>query len=135
MEDSAMISKMRKPMIALSLAFYLCCFMTSPAVAGMMGTIASDMDNGKMRADELSRVQRALETEIVKGKLEAYGLTPEEINHRLEGLSDEQLHMLAQASDQILAGGDGTGAVIGVLIIILLVLLILYLTKKQVVVK
>jgi len=130
-----MISELRKPMIALSLALYLCCFMTSPAVAGMIGSVASDLDAGKTRAEELTRIQRALETEIVKGKLAAYGLTPEEINRRLEGLSDEQLHLLAQASDQVLAGGDGTGVVIAVLIIVLLVLLILYLTKKQVVVR
>jgi hypothetical protein len=42
-----------------------------------------------VRTDELTRIQRALETERVKGTL-VYGLTPEEINQRLEGLSDEQ---------------------------------------------
>jgi hypothetical protein len=83
----------------------------------------------------MTKIQRALETEIVKGKLEAYGLTPEEINQRPEGLTDEQVHMLAQASDQVLAGGDGSGAVIAVLLIILIILLILYLTNKQVVIK
>jgi hypothetical protein len=122
-------------MIALSIAIYLCCFMTSPAVAGMMGTIASDMDAGKVRAEELTRIQRALETEIVKGKLGAYGLTPEEINQRLEGLSDEQVHMLAQASDQILAGGDGGEVLIAVLLIILIVVLIMYLMNKKIVIQ
>jgi hypothetical protein len=68
------------------------------------GTITSALDTIKMRVDELARIQRALETEIVKKNLGAFGLTPEEINHRLEGLSDEQLHTLAQASDRVLAG-------------------------------
>jgi hypothetical protein len=83
----------------------------------------------------LTRVQRALEMEIVKGQLAAYGLAPEEINQRLEGLSDEQLHMLAQASDRVLAGGDGGEVIIALLLIVLLVLLILYLTNKHVVIK
>jgi hypothetical protein len=82
----------------------------------------------------LTRIRRVLETEIVKGKLEAYGLTPEEINQCVEGSSDEQLHLLAQASDQILAGGDGGEAVIAALLIVLIVILILYLTNKHVVI-
>ena len=130
-----MMNKLRKPMIALAFAMYLCCLMTAPAVAGMMGAIASDSDTGKTRGEELVQVQRALEKEIVKGQLGAYGLTPEEINQRLEGLSDEQLHMLAQASDRVLAGGDGGEVIIAVLLIILIVLLILYLTNKHVVIK
>jgi hypothetical protein len=129
------MNKLRKPMIALSIAVYLCCLMATPAVAGMMGAIASDSDAVKTRAEELTRVQRTLEMEIVKGQLAAYGLTPEEVNQRLEGLSDEQLHMLAQASDRVLAGGDGGEVIIAVLLIILIVLLILYLTNKQIVVK
>jgi hypothetical protein len=128
-----MMLKLRKPIVALSIAVYLCCFMTSPALAGMMGTIQSDY--GKTKAQELTRIQRALETEIVKGKLEAYGLTPEDINQRLEGLSDDQVHMLAQASDRVLAGGDGGEVVIAVLLIVLIVLLILYLTNKHIVVR
>ncbi len=130
-----MIPKLRNPVIALSIAMYLCCFMISPAVAGMMGSMASDQDAGKTRTEELARIQRALELEIVKGKLKAYGLSPDEINQRAEGLSDEQLHMLAQASDQLLAGGDGGEVVIAVLLIILIVLLILFLTNKHVVVR
>jgi hypothetical protein len=129
------MNKLRKPMIAIAFAVYLCCLMTAPAVAGMMGAIASDTDAGKTRAEELARVQRALEMEIVKGQLGAYGLTPEESSQRLEGLSDEQLHMLAQASDRVLAGGDGGEVIIALLLIVLLVLLILYLTNKHVVIK
>jgi hypothetical protein len=34
-----MISKLRKPMIALSIAIYICCFITAPAVARMMGPL------------------------------------------------------------------------------------------------
>lgn len=130
-----MITNLRRPMIALSIAIYLCCIMTSPALAGMVGTVASDLDAGKARAEELARIQRFLETQIVKEKLGAYGLTPDEINQRMEGLSDEQMHMLAQASDRILAGGDAGEAVVAVLLIILIIILIVYLMDKRIVIK
>ena len=66
----------------------------------------------KRRQDEISRIQRALETEIVKEKLKAYGLTSGEIEQKLEGLSEGQIHLLAQASDQVLAGADDALGVI-----------------------
>ncbi len=128
-----MTSKLRRPMLSLSIAIYLCCFLTSPGLAGMMGSVVSSLDAGKMRAEELAQIQQALETKIVKEKLGAYGLTPEEINKKLDGLSDEQIHLLAQASDNVLAGGDGE--VIIVLLIILIVILIIYVTGHRVIVK
>ncbi len=129
-----MIQIARIPCLAVFLSLYLLCVLASPAVAGMMGTVASDRDAGKARADELARIQRTLETEIVTEKLGAYGLTPAEISQRLEGLSDEQIHLLAQASDDVLAGGNGEGVIV-VLLIILIILLVIYVTGHRVVVK
>jgi hypothetical protein len=131
-----MIQKMRKPFLAIGFTLYLVCLFSSPAVAGMIGSVTSPeaADRGQ-RETEVGKIQRALETEIVKEKLKAYGLTPDEIQARIVGLSDEQIHLLAQASDDILAGGDSGGVVIAVLLIILLVLLILYLTGHRVAVK
>lgn len=130
-----MISRLRRPLLALGIALYLSCLFVSPAVAGMAGMVTSGGTSSEARQDELSRIQRALETEMVKEKLKAYGLTPGEIEQKLAGLSDEQLHMLAQASDQVLAGGDGLGIVIAILVIILLVVLILKLSDKSIVIK
>jgi hypothetical protein len=45
------------------------------------------------------------------------------------------LHMLAQASNDVLAGGDGLGIVIGILLIILIVIVILKVTGHSVIVK
>lgn len=81
------------------------------------------------------RIQRALETDIVKENLGALGLTPQEINQRLEGLSDEQLHTLAQSSDRVLAGGDGGKVGIAVLLIILIVVLIMYFMHRKIIIK
>ncbi len=130
-----MVSRLRRPLLALTIALYLAGLMVSPAVAGMVGSVTSQGASAETRQDEMSRIQRALETEIVKEKLKAYGLTPGEIEQKLQGLSDAQIHMLAQASDQVLAGGDGLGVVIAILVIVLLVILILKLSDKSIVIK
>jgi len=119
-----MVSRLRKPLLALGIAIYLSCLFVSPAIAGMVGTITSQGASSELRQDEISRIQTALETKIVAEKLKAYGLTPGEIEQKLQGLSDGQIHMLAQASDQALAGGDALGVVIAILVIVLLVILI-----------
>ncbi len=132
-----MIRKCRKPLWAVLFAMYLLTLSGGPAIAGMIGTLTSQpLTDREARQQDIHVIQRALENEIVKAKLEAYGLTPDEIQARLQGLSDEQIHLLAQASDDILAGGDdGLGVVIAVLIIILLIILILYFTGHHVTVK
>jgi hypothetical protein len=130
-----MVSRLRKPLLALGIAIYLSGLVVSPAIAGMVGSITSQGASSELRQDEISRIQAALETKIVTEKLKAYGLTPGEIEQKLQGLSDGQIHMLAQASDQLLAGGDALGVVIAILVIVLLVILILKLSDKTVVVK
>jgi len=88
------------------------------------------------RDSDIGTIQRALETQIVKEKLKAHGMAPDEINSRMQDLTDEQIHLLAQASDAVLAGGDsGLGIVIAILVIVLLVILILKLSDKSIVVK
>jgi hypothetical protein len=131
-----MIRKYRNPSWAVFMVLYLLCLSGTPSLAGMIGSVTSRPSaNQESRQQELSFIQRALENELVKAKLEAYGLTPDEIRTRLQGLSDEQIHLLAQASDNVLAGGDGVEVVIGILVIILLIILILHLTGHSVIVK
>ena len=130
-----MIQKSRRPFLAICFSMYLLCLFSTPAVAGMIGSVASsdaDSDRG-VRETEIGKIQRALETEIVKEKLKAYGLTSDEINTKISDLTDEQIHMLAQASDNILAGADdGLGILIAILLIVLIVILVLKLSGKTV---
>ena len=130
------MSKLRKPLLALSVALYLTFFLTSPTLAGMVGSFASpDLLATDMRAEDIEKIQAALENELVRAKLSAYGLTADEVDRKLDQMTDRQLHLLAQASDDILAGGNGVGLVIGILVIILLVVLIIKLMDKTIVIK
>ena len=129
-----MLSSFRKPLLAICFSLYLLCIMTSPSVAGMIGSVSTSqlVTSQEVRDTEIGKIQRALETQIVKSKLEAYGLTPDEITAKLRGMTDEQIHMLAQASDDVLAGGDGLAVLIALLLIALIVILI---TGKSIAIK
>lgn len=107
-----------------------------PAAAGLApsqtsgaATIASE------RGADLLIAQRTLENKQVGQKLRDYGVAPEEVQVRLANMNDRDLHTLATASKGLPSGGDGTGALIGVLVVVVLVIVILKLMHRDVVVK
>ena len=132
-----MITKFRIPAIALLVALMMVFFVTSPAIAAMVQShiCSQQADHERMQSKDLETIQRALENKLVQEKLSAYGLTQEEIKAKLQSMTDQQRHLLAQASEKVLAGGNGIGAVIGLLIIVLLVIIILKLFNKQIIIK
>jgi len=130
-----MLKRASHPLIVLCMALYFIFLNTSPAVAGMVDSVTSEGKvSQSLREMEINKIQRALENELVREKLKAYGLTPEEVNQKLSQMSDQQIHMLAQASDKVLAGGDILGTIIAVLIIVLLIVLILKLLGKEIII-
>jgi hypothetical protein len=82
------------------------------------------------RAEDLQKIQKVLELKMVSEKLKELGFTEEEIQGRLDQLSDEQLHQVALNLDELKVGGDGVGIVIGLLVIAILVVLLIYLLKR-----
>ncbi len=130
-----MMYRFRKPLWAIGFAVYLFSLSGASAIAGMIGSVSSQpLSRQETRQQDINAIQRTLESDIVKAKLGAYGMTPDEIGTKLQGLSDEQIHLLAQASEDVLAGGDGEGF-IAILLIIVIVLLIIYVTGHHVIVK
>lgn len=87
------------------------------------------------RTADLQKIQKVIETKIVRERLENLGFTQDEIQTRISQLSDEQIHNLALNLDQLKVGGDGLGVVVALLVIALLVVVIVYLTKHRVIVK
>ena len=84
-----------------------------------------------LRSKDLGVVQKVLEQKMVQERLRSLGYSEEEIQARLDLLTDAELHQLATQLDTLTAGGDGIGFVIGILLIIVLVLLILHLTGTR----
>jgi hypothetical protein len=131
-----MLKNFRNATLALGIAVYLLCLWTSPAAAGLMASSLSDGSSSEsVRRVEIERIQKALEQKVVTDKLVACGMNPAEIQSKLSQMSDDQIHMLAQASDNVLAGGNGIGVVIGVLVIILLVIVIMKLLNKEIIIR
>lgn len=132
-----MLKKFRIPFVALFMAYYLAFFYTSPATAGMVDAVMSNGSYASMteRDMEIQKIQRTLENKVVQEKLKAYGLSEDEIKSKLATLSDSEIHTLASASEKVLAGGDGIGFVIGVLIVIILIIIILKLLNKEIIIR
>lgn len=128
-----MISLMRNRVLALVVTTYMIGFIASPAWAAMIPSKGSS-GNAQFEQD-ISKVQLALENKLVQEKLRAHGISPEEVKTKLSGMTPAQVHMLAQASDDVLAGGDGLGFVIGVLVIVLLVIIIIKLLGHDIIIK
>lgn len=132
-----MISLMRNRILALVVTTYMIGFIASPAWAAMVpskGSSGSVPGNAQIEQD-INTIQLALENKLVQEKLRAYGLSPEEVKAKLSSMSPYQIHMLAQASDDVLAGGDGVGTIIALLIIVILVLVILKLLNHDISIK
>ena len=121
---------------ALVLLAYWCCMHAAPAFAGLAPSRTSGVTAvGSVRDADLIAVQRMLEHKVVAQKLRDYGVTPEQARLRVASLSDGELHQLASASKGLPSGGDGVGALIGILIVIILIIVILKLLNKEVVIK
>nr|MDA8387884.1 PA2779 family protein [Nitrospiraceae bacterium] len=87
------------------------------------------------RAQDLNKIQQALESKIVARRLAELGFTMQEINSRLSGLSDAQLHRIAQRLNTLKTGGDGVEVLVALLVIAVLVILILQMTGHRVIIR
>lgn len=87
----------------------------APAQAALVGTDAA-LSSG-MR----ERVISALERTDVRERLQAYGVSAQDVKSRVAALSDDELGQLAAGMDSLPAGGD---SIIGALVFVFLVLLI-----------
>ena len=86
------------------------------------------------RAADIDKIQRVIEDKMVSERLAKLGFTQEEIQSRMDNLSDHQIHNLASQIDEIKVGGDALGVIIALLVIAILVVLLLHLTGHRVIV-
>lgn len=105
-----------------------------PRLEGAMAPSAVIASSAVERAADLERIQRALETKVVKDRLEKLGFTTEEISAKFDRLSDRQIHQLALQADDLRVGKDGAGVIIALLVIALIVVIVLMVTGRKVIV-
>jgi hypothetical protein len=120
--------------ISLYLVFAMFIIGIAPRVEAGFAPSEAIALSGFDRAADLDKIQKTLETKMVRERLQKLGFSQEEINNRIEQLSDQQIHQLALQLDELKVGGDGLGVVIALLVIVILVIIVLQLTGHKVIV-
>ena len=88
------------------------------------------------RSADLKKVQKFLEMKMVRERLKELGLTREEIQARMDQISDPQLHQLALKLDDLtVAGDEGLGIIVALLVIAILVVILVFLLQHRIVIK
>ena len=106
----------------LIFSFLLLDFTVQKAKAEMIdtGTIVTmaKQENGR------ARIMSFLDRQDVQQAMEQQGVAAQEARQRVVALSDAEVMQIARAMDQLPAGGDGLGTVIGAAVLIFIILLI-----------
>jgi hypothetical protein len=98
--------------------------------SGMIGLSPAE------RSADLQKVQKFLEMKRVGERLRELGLTPGEVQSRLGQFTDQQLHQLAlRVDDLTVAGDEGLGIIIALLVIAILVVILVYLLQHKIVIR
>jgi hypothetical protein len=88
------------------------------------------------RSSDLQKIQKFLEMKMVGERLKDFGFTPDEIQSRLNQLSDPQVHQLAMQIDNLKVGGnDALGILVALLVIAILVVILIWLLGHRIVIK
>lgn len=113
---------MRSVGLILVVSFCLLNFNVPRAQAQIVGTEA--VIEGQQAADQRAQVATFLAREDIQQLLTRNGVDPAEAQLRVASLSNEEVAKISNSIDQLPAGGDGVGAVVGAVVLIFLVLLI-----------
>ncbi|MDH3702125.1 MAG: PA2779 family protein [Alphaproteobacteria bacterium] len=98
------------------------------AEAGMVSTERVIEQNASpaqlAQAQNRARVLQFLKRDDVREQMRSLGVDPKEAMSRAEVLSDAEISKIAGKLDELPAGGNAVGAIIGALVFVLVVLLI-----------
>lgn len=88
------------------------------------------------RSSDLERIRKVLEMKMVRERLKDFGFTPNEIEKKINQLSDQQIHQLAVQLDELRVGGNGWAWVLVILILIAIgIIVYFYMTGHRVVIE
>ena len=93
-------------------------------------TVLADMD-----VTSIEGFRAALENDLLTERLEALGLSSEEIQARLDSLTDEERLAVMADVEKLQAGGDGVGSLVSLAILVLIIILIIKLMNKEIIIK
>jgi hypothetical protein len=112
--------QLKKAIAVVTCSFVLGTGLPLPARAALIGTEQLVQGDSSARA----KINGFLARAEVRRALAARGVDPVEVQARAAALSDDQARDLATRIDQLPAGGDGVGDVLGALVLVFVILLI-----------
>ena len=118
-----MIRCIAKPLsLFLIFSFMLLDFTAISAKAGIIGTeaVINTLQGEKSR----SRITAFLDRQEVQEAFLQKGIDPSQAKNSVASLTDQEISRLCNVLDQLPAGGDGVGAVVGAAVLIFIILLI-----------
>jgi hypothetical protein len=118
-----MLTKMIRPVsFFLLFSFLLLDFTVHTAQAQIVGT--NTVIAGQQDAAHRVQITSFLAREDVKQVMVQYGVDTVEAQKRVDSLSSAELIKIANSMEQLPAGGDGIGAIVGAAVLVFLVLLL-----------
>lgn len=118
-----MIRCIARPLsLFLIFSFMLLDFTAISAKAGIIGTeaVINTFQGEKSR----SRITAFLDRQEVQEALLQKGIDPSQAKNSVACLTDQEISRLCNVLDQLPAGGDGVGTVVGAAVLIFIILLI-----------
>ncbi|VAV84466.1 hypothetical protein MNBD_DELTA01-1095 [hydrothermal vent metagenome] len=97
--------------------------------------IAAAEELSSTRQVDEATVQRILESKAISERLESFGLTAEEVESKINRLSDSELHSFASNLESVSPGQGGAGVIIAALVIIILVYALLQMSGHRIIVE
>ncbi len=83
----------------------------------------------------LEGIRAALEDELLTERLTALGLSPEEIQARLDSLTVQERQVVMADVEKLQAGGDGISSLVSLAVLVLIIFLIMKLMDKEITIK
>ncbi len=129
-----MPKKLKKIVIWYMVGVMFLLGITPRVEAGFAPSEIVNLPIGERMAD-LKKIQKVLQTKMIKERLKQLGFTEESIQSRLQQLNDEQLHQFARQLDDLRVGGNGAEVVISLFVIAILIVILVYLLGHRIVIK
>ena len=131
------MEKFRASLALKPLALYLAiaCFVIAGIPKDSLAYLVESQPASYSRGADMDKIQRVLESKMVSQRLQELGLSTDEINSKLAGLGNAEIHQFASRLDSLMPGGDMLINIMALLVIAILVLVILHLLGYKVIIK
>jgi hypothetical protein len=118
----SLIQKRKTITIFIIVTFIAFSIISAPARAAMVDT--GEIFKQNQHDFSQKRINMFLERSEVHKHLVDWGINPDEAKARVDSLTDEEIENIASRMDQLPAGGDAVGAIIGAALIVFIILLV-----------